>query len=85
MAGAHDGALDQYRAALELARAGPVPYDQARAHTGIGDVHHRLGDTAAARDHWRSALEIYSRLGTTDVGALRARLSGESVSRGCSR
>jgi tetratricopeptide (TPR) repeat protein len=58
-AGDPEAAADLHRRASELARTVSQPTEVARAHLGLGDC---AGDPGVAREHWRTAEEIFTRL-----------------------
>jgi tetratricopeptide (TPR) repeat protein len=72
--GRFDEALAGHRAALELGREIDHREDQARALDGIAMVLHEQGDLAAAREHWREALDLYTALKMPKADDVRARL-----------
>ena len=57
--GRHEEALDYYDQALALNRELGNVYLQADILAGIGAVRADIGDTAAARQHWRQAIDLY--------------------------
>jgi tetratricopeptide (TPR) repeat protein len=59
--GDHIGARELWLHALSLARRTVIPYEQARALTGLGDAV-VADDPAAARRHWQQALELFTRM-----------------------
>jgi tetratricopeptide (TPR) repeat protein len=76
----HDGgafslALDCHREALDQASAAQDFLESARARLGLGDAHAGLGETAAAQEHWRRALELYTDLGLPAATRVRERLT----------
>ena len=72
--GSPDEALAHHHNALAEAESGGIQYCNANAHTGIGDVHHDLGDRVRARSHWRRAVDILERIGVPAADDVRARL-----------
>jgi DNA-binding SARP family transcriptional activator len=52
-------AVALHRRATELAKAVHQPFEVARAHLGLGDC---ASDPQVAREHWRAAEEIFTRL-----------------------
>jgi DNA-binding SARP family transcriptional activator/tetratricopeptide (TPR) repeat protein len=52
-----------HRRAFDLAQAMSQPYQAARARLGLGDC---AADPAVAREHWREAEEIFTRLQVPD-------------------
>jgi hypothetical protein len=48
---------------------------QARAHAGLGQAHHQLGDPDGARRHYEHALALYSALGSPVAEKIRAHLT----------
>ena len=63
-------AQEQYTAALALATRCGDPYQQAMAQAGLGQVHHRTGSRDRAAECWRTALDIFERLGVPDAREL---------------
>ncbi|AEV84951.1 hypothetical protein ACWT_3927 [Actinoplanes sp. SE50] len=50
-------------------------HQQARAHTGLGHVHHAVGDLARARRHYRHALTLCAHLGLPGAEQIRSHLA----------
>lgn len=75
LGGRLEESLEHHRTASDMAEASAVPREQARAHAGIAETGWRLGEHAAARAHWRRALEIYRTLGCADAVRVRRRLA----------
>jgi tetratricopeptide (TPR) repeat protein len=73
--GRFDEALAEHRAALALGQEIDHREDQARALDGIATVLHAQGELAAAREHWREALDLYTALKMPKADEIRERLS----------
>ncbi len=69
-------ALTRYRGALALTEHTGDRFEQARALDGIARVLDGGGQSAQARQYWRKALTIYSKLGVPEAGQVRAHLTG---------
>ena len=67
-------AAELYRRALEIGNSVSQPYEVGRAYLGLGDCER---DPAAAREHWRTAAEIFTRLQVPERLAAWARLQEE--------
>ena len=65
-------ALIHHGAARDLAAAIGNDHQLARAHTGLGHAHRALGDPAAARANYMTALALYTELGVPDADDVRA-------------
>jgi tetratricopeptide (TPR) repeat protein len=78
-AGRAGDALADHQRALALAGRFGYPYEQARAHAGLGHAYQALGRHDRARDHWREALDRFTRLGVPEAAEIRARLDGYGV------
>jgi hypothetical protein len=59
-----------------------VRYDEAMTMVKLGDVHHAVGDHAAAHTAWRQALTLLAALQHPDAGPVTARLDRLSASTG---
>jgi DNA-binding SARP family transcriptional activator/tetratricopeptide (TPR) repeat protein len=57
--GEYEDALDHYGSALALARETDDTYDEAGILANLGDTHSALGDSAAARQAWEQARDLY--------------------------
>lgn len=80
LTGEHDRALTAYRQALDLSRDLDQPADEAHALDGLANAFHALGRYGTAREHWKRALDILSRLGQpaaeeTSAASIRAHLA----------
>lgn len=73
-AGLPDRALVRHQQALERANRIGDRFERARAHDGIAECYHRLGDLENARVQWQLALGIYTTLGTPEVRSISAKL-----------
>jgi hypothetical protein len=51
------------------------PYEQARAHDGLGRAYHAAGDLGKAREHWQVAMTRYGELGVPEADLVRAQLT----------
>jgi DNA-binding SARP family transcriptional activator/tetratricopeptide (TPR) repeat protein len=69
--GAHACAIECYRAALKLR---PGQYNKADTLTRLGDTYQAAGQTEAAREAWRQALDILEDLRHPSARALQERL-----------
>ncbi|WP_167978844.1 AfsR/SARP family transcriptional regulator [Lentzea indica] len=63
-------------AALAAASDLGAPYEQARAHAGLGDVHQRQGDHDKAVQHWQRALTTYRALRAPKTAEVREKIAG---------
>lgn len=72
--GSPDRALPCHRAALAHATEIGDRFERARAHEGIAECHHRLGDVPTARGQLRLALELHNQLGTPQARRIGTRL-----------
>jgi tetratricopeptide (TPR) repeat protein len=68
-------ALTHHGAALTAAIDSAARDQQARAEAGLGNAHRDLGNRAAAREHYREALDLYASLGLPEADAIRAQLA----------
>ncbi|WP_271219160.1 AfsR/SARP family transcriptional regulator [Streptosporangium carneum] len=71
----HDQAIARYQEAIAISRTIDSDRGLAAASVRLGDSHHALGDTAAARDAWAEALGIYSSSGDPRAEEVRTRLT----------
>jgi tetratricopeptide (TPR) repeat protein len=64
--GRFEPARDEFAGALAIADDPDIDdrSEQARAHTGLAEVYRRLGVVAEAREHYRVARELWTRLGS---------------------
>jgi DNA-binding SARP family transcriptional activator/tetratricopeptide (TPR) repeat protein len=60
-------ALTHHREALILASELGEPHAQARALAGLGQAAYGDGDVRTARDRWRAAVAIYTRIGAPEA------------------
>lgn len=60
-------ALEHHREALILASELGEPHAQARALAGLGQASYEHRDAGTARDRWRSAVAIYTRIGAPEA------------------
>lgn len=67
-------AIQRHNQALDTATTTGISYEQARAHTGLGDAHTALNDHDQAHTHWQQALDIYRRLDVPEATEVQARL-----------
>ena len=72
--GNYSSALNDYRSALELSRRIGDVYQEALAHDGLGSVLRHTEGAAAAREHWRRALDLFEQIGVPEADAVRSRL-----------
>ncbi|GIH29710.1 hypothetical protein Aph01nite_80200 [Acrocarpospora phusangensis] len=72
--GQPDSALARHRAAHALTGETGDQYERARALDGIACVLDADGRTGQARENWRTAADIYLRLGVPEAERVRARL-----------
>jgi DNA-binding SARP family transcriptional activator/tetratricopeptide (TPR) repeat protein len=69
-------AAGHHRSALDLAERTSLLYEQARAHLGLGDCLAQA-DPPAARAHWDTARDVFTRLQVPDRADAEKRLGGE--------
>jgi DNA-binding SARP family transcriptional activator/tetratricopeptide (TPR) repeat protein len=67
LAGSPRKAIERHQQALARATEIGDQYDQANAHDGAAQSYLALGDLDNARANWRTALELHTRLGTSQV------------------
>jgi tetratricopeptide (TPR) repeat protein len=67
-------ARDLHRTALRLAEGVGNPYQQARAHDGMAAAW-QSADPAQAREHWTTALALYTGLGVPERADVERRLT----------
>ena len=72
--GQPEDALLRHDDARVLADQSADAYQKARAHQGLGDAYAAVGDHNQAREQWRHALAIDTRLGTPEADQTRAQL-----------
>ncbi|HWJ96766.1 MAG TPA: tetratricopeptide repeat protein [Acidimicrobiales bacterium] len=68
-------ARDHLEEAVRLARAVPLPFDEATAGVLLGQVLIDQGDGAGARRCWQRAHDLLVAVGSPDADAVRARLA----------
>jgi tetratricopeptide (TPR) repeat protein len=68
-------ALDHYGEAEQLARRVGMLIDHAHALDGLARGHEQLGDTAAAAENLRTAMELYRRMGSFELAEAEKRLA----------
>jgi tetratricopeptide (TPR) repeat protein len=68
-------AIACYQQTRDLYREVGESEGEAEALTHLGDIHHDSGDVDAARDAWRQALDILSRLGHPGAEEVRVKLT----------
>ncbi|WP_082114784.1 ATP-binding protein [Lentzea aerocolonigenes] len=69
------GAIEHYRVSLQVFTAIGEQYEVATTLVNLGDTYLATGERDQARQAWEEALEIYERLGHTDVAKARDRLT----------
>ena len=72
--GATDKAVDYLERAIPIHKSFDYWYGEAVARERLGDVLARAGEAAAAEEHWRTAAELYDRLGDPRGDDIRERL-----------
>jgi Tetratricopeptide repeat len=77
--GSPEQAVDRHKQALASATHTGDRYDQARAHEGIAQGLHALGDTNTARAHWKTAFNLHLQLGTPGANQIATNLSRNLV------
>lgn len=66
------GAVAFFEQAVSVARRGPFPLVQARAHLEYARYRRELGDDAEARRHYAEAVRLFGELGAVDAGQAAA-------------
>ena len=61
------GAIGFFEQAVAVARRGPFPLVQARAHLEYARYRHELRDDADARHHYSEAIRLFTELGVSDA------------------
>lgn len=77
IAGRSAEARDLFADALELSSRIVLPYEQARAHYGLGRVHVEFGHRPRSRFHLERALALFGEMGAPEADHIRACLAGE--------
>jgi tetratricopeptide (TPR) repeat protein len=74
-AGNPDQARRRHSDAFTVAMQTDDRYEQARAHSGLGQLDLSASRPDLARQHWRLAVALYAELGVPDATELDGRLS----------
>jgi tetratricopeptide (TPR) repeat protein/transcriptional regulator with XRE-family HTH domain len=73
-AGRYVEAIAHHTAASKVAFDVDAPFQEARAHTGLGNAYLALDRPEQARVHYKQALELYEEMGVPEAGRVRSRL-----------
>jgi tetratricopeptide (TPR) repeat protein len=73
-AGKYLEAVAHHTAAATVALAVDAPFEEARAHAGLGDAYLALNRPEPARSHYKQALVLYEQLGVPQADQVRSRL-----------
>ncbi|MDX3195240.1 tetratricopeptide repeat protein [Streptomyces sp. MN03-5084-2B] len=83
--GDRDSAMDYLKAAVDQARSGAGPYEEAVALESLGDVASSFGNHEEADQHKTAALDLYAAIGAPEAARLRPSVTGQSSARGSGR